>query len=165
MFLTPDSNKWDLYDKSYKNNVDSFLDHRGRIIPPSNYNNHTLVDVLDCLAVRAGNDNYIETISIDNACRPNGTRSMTRQDKTMEEYMNDILSTSAVGSCVEDTRSEENFDEVNVFLEEDAMQLHVASASSAYNPEIFCKMINDQVITSKFSDAVGSTMPNPQDPD
>ena len=38
-------------------------------------------------------------------------------------------------------------------------------ARGAYDPEIFCKMINDQVATSMFSAAVGSTMANPQDPD
>ena len=45
------------------------------------------------------------------------------------------------------------------------MRVQVASASGVYNPEIFCKIINDQVATSKFSAAVGSTMANPQDPD
>ena len=47
VFLTPDSNKWDPYDKSYNHNEDSFLDHRGRMIPPSNYNKRTLVDDLE----------------------------------------------------------------------------------------------------------------------
>ena len=70
-----------------------------------------------------------------------------------------------VGSCVEDTRSGENVDKVNVFLEEDAIRVQVALASGEYDPEIFCEMINDQVTTSKFSAAVGSTMANPQDPD
>ena len=73
MFLTPDSNKWDPYDKSYNNNEDSFLDHRGRMIPPLNYNKRTLVDDLECSAVGVGSNNDMETISIDNACRPNGT--------------------------------------------------------------------------------------------
>ena len=45
------------------------------------------------------------------------------------------------------------------------MRVQVASDSGAYTPEIFCEMINDQVTTSKFSAAVGSTMANPQDPD
>ena len=54
---------------------------------------------------------------------------------------------------------------MNILLEEDAMRLQVASVSGAYDPEIFCEMINEQVTTSKFSAAVGSTMANPQDPD
>ena len=169
MFLPPDSNKWDPYDKSYKHNEDSFLYNLGRIIPPSNYNKRTLVDDLDYSSIRAGNDNDMETISIDNACRPNGTRSVTRRDETsgdaLEEYKDAILSTSMFGSCVEDTSSGEKVDEVNVFLEEDAMRVQVALASGAYDPEIFCEMINDQAATSKFSAAVGSTMANPQDPD
>ena len=66
---------------------------------------------------------------------------------------------------VEDTRSVEEVNEVNVFFEEDVMQVQVASARGTYDPEIFCKMINSQVATSKFSAAVGSTMANPQDPD
>ena len=33
VFLTPNSNKWDPYDKSYNHNEDSFMDHRGRMIP------------------------------------------------------------------------------------------------------------------------------------
>ena len=74
MFLTPDSNKWDPYDKSYKHNENSFLDHKGRMIPPSNYNKRTLVDDLDCSSVGAGNDNDMETISIDSVCRPNETQ-------------------------------------------------------------------------------------------
>ena len=37
--------------------------------------------------------------------------------------------------------------------------------SGAYYPEIFCEMINEQVATSKFSAAVGSTMANPKYPD
>ena len=94
---------------------------------------------------------------------------MTRRDKTsgdaLEEYINAILSTSAVGSCVEIIRSGEKVDKVNVFLEEYVMRLQVASASVAYDPEIFCGMINDQVTTSKFSAAVGITMANPQYPD
>ena len=53
VFLTPDSNKWDPYDKSYKHNEDSFLNHRGRMILPSNFNKRTLVDDLDCSAVGA----------------------------------------------------------------------------------------------------------------
>ena len=44
------------------------------------------------------------------------------------------------------------------------MRIKVASASGAYDPEIFCEMINDQFTTSKFSAAVGSTTANPQDP-
>ena len=56
-------------------------------------------------------------------------------------------------------------DDVNVFLEEDVMRVQVALVSGAYDPEIFCKMINEQVATSKFSAAVGITMSNPQDPD
>ena len=44
------------------------------------------------------------------------------------------------------------------------MQVQVASARGAYDPEIFCEVINDQVTTSKFSAAVGSTMANPKDP-
>ena len=84
---------------------------------------------------------------------------------TSEEYKDAILSTSVVGSCVEDTRSGEKVDQVNVFLEEDEMRVQVASASGAYDPEIFCDIINDQVTTSKFLAAVGSTMANPQDPD
>ena len=82
MFLTPDSKKWDPYEKSYKHNEDSFMDHRGSMIPPSNYNKHTLVDDLDCSAVGDGNGNDMETTSIDNACRPNGTRLMTWRDET-----------------------------------------------------------------------------------
>ena len=70
-----------------------------------------------------------------------------------------------VGSCVEDTRSGEKVDEVNVLLEEDVMRVQVASSSGAYDPEIFCEMINDQVTTSKFSSDVESTMANPQDTD
>ena len=46
VFLIPDSNKWDPYDKYYKHNKDSFLDHRGRMIPPLNYNKRTRVDDL-----------------------------------------------------------------------------------------------------------------------
>ena len=169
VFLTPVSNKWDPYDNSYHHNEDSFLDHRGRLIPPSNHNKRTLIDDLDCSAVRAGKDNDMEMISIDNACRPIGTRSLTRRDETfgdsLEEYKDAILSISAVGSCVEDTRSGKEVDEVNIFLEEDAMRVKVASVSGTYDPEIFCDMINEQVATSKFSAAVGSTMANPQDPD
>ena len=92
------------------------------MILPSNYNKRTLVEDLECSAVGAGSDNDMEMISIDNACQPNGTRLVTRQDKTsgdaLEEYKDAILSTSVVGSCVEDTRSIEKVDEVNVFLEE-----------------------------------------------
>ena len=69
-----------------------------------------LVDDLDCSAVGAGNDSDMETIFIDNACRPNGTRSVTRWDETsgdaLEEYMDAILSNSAVGSFVEETNQE-----------------------------------------------------------
>ena len=83
----------------------------------------------------------------------------------LEEYKDATLSTSAVGSCVEDTRSVKKVDEVNIFLEEDAMRVQVASVSGTYDLEIFFKMINEQVTTSKFSAAVGSTMANPQDPD
>ena len=36
---------------------------------------------------------------------------------SLEEYKDAILSTSVVGSCVEDTRSGEEVYEVNVFLE------------------------------------------------
>ena len=125
VFLTPDSNKWDPYDKSYKHNEDSFLDHRGRMIPPSNHNKRTLIDYLDCSEVRDGNNNDMEMISINNACRPIGTRSVIRRDEmsgdALEEYKDAILSTSAVGSCVEDTRSGKEVNEVNAFLEEDVM--------------------------------------------
>ena len=100
-FLTPDSNKWYPYDKSYRHNEDSFVDHRLRMIPTSNYSKRTLVDDLECSAVGAGNNNYMDTISIDNACRLIRTRSVTRRDETscdaLEEYMDATLSTSAVG--------------------------------------------------------------------
>ena len=90
------------------------------MIPHSNHNNLTLINDLDCSAVRAGNDNDMDIISIDNACRPIGTRSVTRRDETsgdaLEEYKDAILRTSTVGSCVEDTRSGKEVDEVNVFL-------------------------------------------------
>ena len=111
----------------------------------------------------------MEMTSFDNACRPIGTQSVTRRDETsgdaMEEYKDAILSTSAVGSCVEDTRSEKEVDEVNIFLEADEMRVQVASVSGTYDPEIFCKIIDEQVANSKFSAAVESTMANPQDPD
>ena len=55
---------------------------------------------------------------------------------SLEEYKDAILSISAVGSCVEDTRSGKEVNEVNVFLEEDVMRLQVALVSSAYDPEI-----------------------------
>ena len=109
------------HDKSYKHNEDSFLDYRGRMIPPSNHNKRTLIDDLDCLAVRDGNDNDMEMISIDNACRPIITLLVTRRYETsgdaLEEYKDAILSTSTVGSCVEDTRSGKEVNEVNIFLE------------------------------------------------
>ena len=109
MFLTPDSNKWDPYENYFKHNEDSFLDYRGRMIPPSKHNKRTLIDDLDCSAVRAGNDNDMEMISIDNDCRPNRTWSVTRRDETsgdaLEEYMDAILSTSGVGFCAENTKS------------------------------------------------------------
>ena len=60
---------------------------------------------------------------------------------------------------------EKEVDEANIFLEEDSMRVQVALVSGAYDPEIFCEMINEQVSTSKFLAAVGSTMANPQDPD
>ena len=49
----------------------------------------------------------------------------------LEEYKDAILSTSAIGSCVEDTRSGKEVDEVNIFLEEDVMRVQVASVSGA----------------------------------
>ena len=46
---------------------------------------------------------------------------MNRRDETsgdvLEEYKDAILSTSTVGSCVEDTRSGEEVYEVKIFLE------------------------------------------------
>ena len=108
------------------------------MIPPSNHNKRTLIDDLDCSAVRAGNDNDMEMISIDNACRPIGTLSVTRRDETsgdaLEEYDDAILSTSVVGSCVEETRSGKEVDELNIFLEEYAMRVHVDLVSGAYDP-------------------------------
>ena len=131
MFLTPNSNKWYPYDKSYKHNEDSFLDHRGRTIPTSNCNNPTLVDDLDCSVVGAGNDNDMEMISIDNTCRPIGTRSVTWRDETygdaLEEYKDVIISTSAVGSCVEDTRSGKEVDEVEMSLHFSCKTCHKGS--------------------------------------
>ena len=63
---------------------------------------------------------------------------MTRQDKTsgdaLEEYKDAILITYVVGSCVDDTRSGEKFNKVNVLLEEYVMRVQVASASGAYDP-------------------------------
>ena len=139
------------------------------MIPTSKHNKRTLIDDLDCSAVRAGNDNEMEMTSIDNACRPIGTRAVTMRDETsgyaLEEYKDNILSISAVGSCVQDTRSGKEVDEVNIFLEGDVMRVQVASVSGAYEPEIFCEMINEQFATSKLSAAVGSTMANTQDPD
>ena len=94
---------------------------------------------------------------------------MTRRDETsgdaLEKYKDAILITSTVGSCVEDTRSGKEVDEVNIFLEKYVMRVHSASVSGAYEPEIFCKIINEQVATSKLSADVGSTMENPQDTD
>ena len=136
------------------------------MIPPSNHNKRKLINDLDCSAVRDGNDNDMEMISIDNACRSIGTRLVTSRDEmyddSLEEYKDAIISTSAVGSCVEDTRSGKEVDEVNIFLEEDAMRVQFASISGAYDPEIFCEIINEQVATLNFSAAVGSTMANPQ---
>ena len=89
----------------------------------------------------------MEMISIDNACRPFRTRSVTRRDETsgdaLEEYKDAILSTSTVGECVEDTRSGKEVDEVNILLEEDVMRVQVASVSGEYDPDIFCKIINE----------------------
>ena len=63
----------------------------------------------------------MDMISIDNACRTNGTLSVTRRDETsgdaLEEYRDASISTSAVGSFVEDTRSGKEVNEVNAFLE------------------------------------------------
>ena len=63
----------------------------------------------------------MEMIYIDNDCQPIGTGLVTRRDETsgdnLEEYKDAILSTSTVGSCVEDTRSGEEVYEVKIFLE------------------------------------------------
>ena len=74
---------------------------------------------------KSGQTYLLVVRNADNACRPNRTRSVTRWDKTsgdaLEEYTDAILITSAVGSCVENTRSGEKVNEINVFLEEDVM--------------------------------------------
>ena len=56
MFLTPDSNKWDIYDESYKLNEDLFLVSRGDMVLPYNTSKHTLVMESDILTVGPKND-------------------------------------------------------------------------------------------------------------
>ena len=73
------------------------------MIPPSNHNKRTLIDDLDCSAVRARNYNEMDMIYIDNACLPIVTCSVTRPVETsgdaLKEYKYAIISTCAVGSC------------------------------------------------------------------
>ena len=56
IFLTPDSDMWDPYNKSYKLNKDSFLDIRGNMEIPSIPVQHTLVVDADMSASSAGID-------------------------------------------------------------------------------------------------------------
>ena len=58
VFLTPSSNSWDPYNKSYKLNEDSHLDSSGRTVPPTEGTHHELVWAEDVSATDAsGGDN------------------------------------------------------------------------------------------------------------
>ena len=57
VFLTPDSNKWDPYDESYKLNDDLFLGSRGDMFLPSTASKRTLATEAGMLAAGPENDN------------------------------------------------------------------------------------------------------------
>ena len=47
----------------------------------------------------------------------------------------------------------------------DTLRTEVASVSWAYDPVLFCDLLDNNIALSKFSTAVGSTIAKSQDPD
>ena len=76
--------------------------------------------------------------------------------------MDSILNTSMVAYHTNDERIElELSDECEAF-KKGAIRSEVASVSCAYDPVIFCDILDDNIALSKFSTAVGSTTDSPK---
>ena len=65
VFLTPDSNAWDPYDDSYKENEDSNLDSRGRMVMPTTPTHHDLVRDTDISAAMVIDRNDVAMSATD----------------------------------------------------------------------------------------------------
>ena len=136
IFLTLDSNRWDPYDESYKLNEDSYLYNRGdMIIPTISTNNTLLADTYMSTAIsnfvwnKTGDISAIYSI-------PNNSMVAYRANNAIAEL--------------------ELSDECEAF-KQDAIRYEVASVSCAYEPVLFCDLLDNNIDLSKFSTAVGST--------
>ena len=50
-------------------------------------------------------------------------------------------------------------------FKQDEIRYEVASVSCAYDPVLFCDLLDDNIALSKFSTAFGNTTASPKDPD
>ena len=71
VFLTPDSNVWDPYDQSYKENEDSNLDNRGRMVIPTTPTHHNLVGDADVSAAVMTDHNDVAMPATDSISQHN----------------------------------------------------------------------------------------------
>ena len=72
---------------------------------------------------------------------------------------------SAVGALVEDAMPWEDRGVAQLMFKADPIRAEVASTSCCYDLEVFCDLLDDNMVFSKFSDDVGSTVEVPGDPD
>ena len=144
IFLTLDSNRWDPYDESYKLNEDSYLYNRGdMIIPTISTNNTLLADTYMSTAIsnfvwnKTGDISAIYSI-------PNNSMVAYRANNAIAEL--------------------ELSDECEAF-KQDAIISELASVSCAYNPVLFCDILDDNIALPKVSTAFGSRKAIPKYPD
>ena len=76
-----------------------------------------------------------------------------------------VIETSAVTVETKDCRTSEELETDCELFKMDAIQAEVASMSCAYDPVLFCDLLDEQIALSKFSAAAGSTTARHQDPD
>ena len=76
-----------------------------------------------------------------------------------------ILNTSMVAYRAKDNQAELELGDECKALKQDAIRSAVASVSCAYDPVLFCDILDDNIALLKFSTAAGSTTASPKDPD
>ena len=76
-----------------------------------------------------------------------------------------VLDTSLVANPTGNVCTSKELDNECAMFKTDAIRVEVASIICAYDPLLFCDLLDDNIVLSKLSAAVGSTTVKQQDPE
>ncbi len=162
--VTPDSQVWNPYDKSYAMNEASYLDPRGDMVYPTPKNYHLLeaADICDMTTAEAMVGAKLCATVADAMASPKIDDPKVAQDRptsptTVLEFDEEShIDATIATSEVDLSTGESNFEDTLLF-KADPIRAQVADASCVLDPITFQASLNATIAKSKFAEAIGST--------